>query len=385
MIWLFNKLKPGSVTLTLLIISSFLTTSLILSCTQKKGPKQNQDSTASSADEQLIKNASSFFGTLPESVEKPDNPLNPDKITLGKMLYYDTRLSRSNTISCNSCHNLATYGVDNNITAMGHGWRRGPVNSPTVLNAATEIAQFWDGRAADVEEQAMGPIMNPIEMGGPGGEEHKIGIERISTIPEYVQLFKKAFPPDSNNVTLENIGRAIGAFERTLMTPSTFDKFMNGDAMALTDQEKKGLNEFMNVGCTTCHTGPAVGGKMYQKFGLRNGPYWKYTGSDNRVKGRYNVTNKESDMYVYKVPILRNIVHTYPYFHDGSTWDLHEAVRIMGITQLDKKLTDQQVNNIVAFLGSLTGEVKPEWRTLPILPAMPPNAPKPDDKVVSKP
>jgi cytochrome c peroxidase len=328
-----------------------------------------------------MQKASSLFGALPNSVNNPDNPLNMEKVALGKMLFYDTRLSRSNTISCNSCHNLATYGVDNNITSIGHGWRRGPVNSPTVLNAATEIAQFWDGRARDVEEQAMGPVMNPIEMGGTGSDAHKIGVERISAIPEYVDLFKKAFPPDSNGVTLENIGRAIGAFERTLMTPSGFDKFMNGDPTALTSQEKQGLNDFINVGCVTCHNGPAAGGRMYQKFGLVNDPYWKYTKSDNRNEGRFNVTHDQNDRYVFKVPMLRNIAHTYPYFHDGSVWDLHEAVRIMSTTQLGKDVTDQQVNDIVAFLNSLTGEIKREWRTLPILPAAPPTAPKPDDKL----
>ena len=364
------------------ILSGFIISSLIISCSQEKSSENQQASNASTQDQQLMQKASSMFGVIPDTVDNLENRLNPDKIALGKMLFYDTRLSRSNTISCNSCHNLATYGVDNNVTSMGHGWRRGPVNSPTVLNAATEIAQFWDGRARDVEEQAMGPVMNPIEMGGAGAGAHKIGVERIYSIPEYVDLFKKAFPPDSNDVTLENIGMAIGAFERTLMTPSRFDKFMSGDVNALTTSEKKGLSDFMDVGCVSCHNGPAVGGKMYQKFGLANGPYWDYTKSNSRAKGRFNVTHNQSDMFVFKVPMLRNIVHTYPYFHDGSTWDLNKAVSIMSQTQLNKALTDQQLNDIVAFLNSLTGEIKPEWRTLPILPPAPPSAPKPDDKVV---
>ena len=374
-------LKKRSIIISF-ILSGFIISSLIISCSQKKDSETQQESTASTQDQQLMQKASSIFGVIPDTVDNPENPLNPDKIALGKMLFYDTRLSRSNTISCNSCHNMATYGVDNNVTSIGHGWHRGPVNSPTVLNAATEIAQFWDGRARDVEEQAMGPVMNPIEMGGTGAGAHKIGVERISSIPEYVDLFKKAFPQDSNDVTLENIGMAIGAFERTLMTPSRFDKFMSGDANALTSHEKQGLSDFMDVGCVSCHNGPAVGGKMYQKFGLVNGPYWDYTKSNSRQKGRFNFTHNQSDMFVFKVPMLRNIAHTYPYFHDGSTWDLNKAVSIMSQTQLDKNLTDQQLNDIVAFLNSLTGEVKPEWRTLPILPAAPPSAPKPDDKVV---
>jgi len=322
---IIQKLKKRSI-LTGFILGSFIIASLVISCSQKEKSENKEASTISTQDEQLIQKASSLFGVIPDTVVNPANPLNPDKIALGKMLFYDTRLSRSNTISCNSCHNLATYGVDNNVTTMGHGWRRGSVNSPTVLNAATEIAQFWDGRAKDVEEQAMGPVMNPIEMGGTGADAHKIGVERISSIPEYVELFKKAFSADSNDVTLENIGMAIGAFERTLMTPSRFDKFMNGDAKALTVREKQGLSDFMDVGCVSCHNGPAVGGKMYQKFDLVKGPYWDYTKSDNRAKGRFNVTHSQSDMFVFKVPMLRNIAHTYPYFHDGSIWDLNEAV-----------------------------------------------------------
>lgn len=388
--WNF-KINYRQFYLVLTIITGLFMSGMVMSCSQKddsdgQGDTDKTESQMSSEisprDQDLMKQAVSLFGPLPNSVDNPKNPLNMDKIALGKMLYYDTRLSRSNTISCNSCHNMATYGVDNNVTAMGHGWKRGPVNSPTVLNAATEIAQFWDGRAKDVEEQAMGPVMNPIEMGGPGADAHKIGVERIAAIPEYVDMFEKAFPPDSNEVTLDNIGKAIGAFERTLMTPSNFDKFMNGDPTALTTQEKQGLSDFISVGCTSCHNGPAVGGRMYQKFGLVNGPYWNYTKSDNRNKGRFNVTHDQNDMYAFKVPMLRNIAHTYPYFHDGSIWDLHEAVRIMSQTQLGKELTDQQVTDIVAFLNSLTGEVKPEWRTLPLLPATPPKAPKPDDKIV---
>lgn len=358
-----------------------------LSCSQQssktEGARESSPARLSGSDQQLATQAKATLQVLPESAPNPDNPLTPSKVKLGKQLYYDTRLSRSNTISCNSCHNLATYGVDNNTTSMGHGWRLGPRNAPTVLNAALHTTQFWDGRARDVEEQAQGPIMNPIEMGGPDSQGHKLAVQRISSIDEYVQEFKQAFPPDSNEVTLTNIADAIGAFERTLLTPSPFDQFLQGHGEALTPQQKKGLKTFLDVGCNSCHNGPAIGGGMYQKFGLVKGPYWQYTGSDHQDAGRYDVTGNESDKYFFKVPSLRNIVHTYPYFHDGSVWDLTEAVKIMGETQLGKDLGEEQVDDIVAFLHGLTGKVPTDARTLPLLPPSNPNTPKPQDAVLT--
>jgi cytochrome c peroxidase len=325
-----------------------------------------------------MQQAQSTFGTLPDHVSNPENPVTDNKVALGKKLFYDTRLSRSNTISCNSCHNMATYGVDNNPTSMGHGWRLGPRNAPTVLNAALHNSQFWDGRAKNVEEQAKGPMLNPVEMGGLNKAHSDLAVKRIASIDEYVQEFKKAFPDSSNEVSLDHITAAIGAYERTLLTPAPIDRFMNGQTKALTSLQKRGLQTFMDVGCNTCHNGVAIGGEMYQKFGLVNGPYWKYTGSNHQDKGRGGVTGKASDNYVFKVPTLRNITHTYPYFHDGSVWDLEKAVQIMATTQLGKDLNDQQTKEIVAFLQSLTGEIPEEMRTLPLLPPSNPNTPKPD-------
>ncbi len=325
-------------------------------------------------DKQLMNEARKLFKPLPKVAENPENPLNEYKVKLGKMLYYDPRLSKSGFISCNSCHNIATYGVDNLPTSIGHKWSIGPRNAPTVLNAALHVAQFWDGRAKDVEEQAQGPILNPKEMAIP----HKdFAVKRIASIPEYVELFKKAFPGEKNPVNYVNIAKAIAAFERTLMTPSRFDKFLKGDLNALTKKEKKGLRMFIGVGCATCHNGVTVGGQAFQKFGIYE-PFWKYTGSKNPDKGRYNVTRKESDMYVFKVPSLRNVARTYPYFHDGSVWDLREAVRIMAKVQLNKELTDEQIDYIVAFLNSLTGEIPKEALELPVLPPSTDKTPKPD-------
>jgi len=246
----------------------------------------------------LVNQARQVMGVIPEKIESESNPLNETKVKLGQMLYYDTRLSRSNTISCNSCHNMATYGVDNNETSMGHGWQLGPRNAPTVLNAAGQIAQFWDGRSPDVEHQATGPVGNPIEMGGKIPEKdtgHLIAVERIASIDEYQRLFKKAFKEAENEVNLKNIGRAIGAFERTLMTKASIDKFLEGNADALSSKQKKGLKTFIETGCTTCHSGTYIGGNMYQKFGLVNGPYWDFTESRVKDTGRYEVTGNEVD------------------------------------------------------------------------------------------
>jgi len=353
---------------------------LIVACS----PKDN-DATSDSqdaqvyaiepADEAIYKLAKQYFQPLPESVEKAENPSNEDKVALGRMLFHDTRLSKSNTFSCNSCHNLATFGVDNNPVSIGHGWKTGSRNSPTVFNAAAHFVQFWDGRAADVEEQAKGPVLNPVEMGSPHAE---FVVDRIKHIPDYQKLFAAAFPNDAEPLTYDNMANAIGAFERKLLTPSRFDRFLQGDGSALTTEEKAGIKSFVDAGCTTCHLGANLGGNMYQKFGLANGPYWKFTGSATEDEGRFDVTQKEPDKYVFKVPGLRNITRTYPYFHDGSVWDLNEAVKIMAKTQLNRDLSDQETKSIVVFLQSLEGEIPAMALTLPVLPPATYGTVKPD-------
>lgn len=339
----------------------------IATCTNRDVEQQDATvdiSALSEVDQSLINQSLSFFGVLPSSAENEDNILSDIKVTLGKKLFHDPRLSKSSFISCNSCHNLATYGVDNLPTSVGHNWQLGNRNAPTVLNAAFHTTQFWDGRAADVEEQATMPIMNPIEMAIPHEE---ISTERIASIKEYVEMFAEAFPGEEQPVTLTNIGRAIAAFERTLITPSRFDQYMQGDTEALNEQEKRGLTAFIAANCQTCHMTPLLGGHIYQKFGVMK-DYWELTGSTIKDVGRSEITKNENEKYFFKVPSLRNVTRTYPYFHDGSVWDLKEAVSIMNELQFGKKLGDQELDDIVAFLGTLTGELPEHARILPILP-----------------
>lgn len=269
------------------------------------------------------------------------------KIRLGKKLYNDTILSETKTISCNSCHRLDRYGVDGEPTSPGHDGTRGSRNSPTTFNAALHFKQFWDGRANDVEEQALGPVLNPVEMAMP---EEKVVLQRLKDSAEYPKLFAEAFPDEAEPITFKNMGRAIGAFERQLITPSRFDAYLSGDEAALTEQEKKGLQTFVTVGCIACHNGATIGGQMYQKLGLVK-PY------DTKDLGRFSLTKKEEDKFFFKVPSLRNISKTEPYFHDGSVKTLEEAVTLMGRHQLGRELSEGDVQSIVAFLHSLTGEI----------------------------
>ncbi|MCS7214447.1 MAG: cytochrome-c peroxidase [Candidatus Calescibacterium sp.] len=338
-----------------------------------------KDAKISKEDKELLDRARTFFAPLPKVADNPDNKITPDKVKLGKMLYFDPRLSKSGFISCNSCHNLSTYGVDNLPTSIGHKWQLGPRNAPTTLNAALHIAQFWDGRAKDVEEQAKGPILNPKEKASPS---EKFVVDRLKSIPEYVELFKKAFPEEKDPLTYDTITKAIAAFERTLLTPSRFDKFLQGDTRALSQEEKEGLKLFIEVGCTACHRGVGIGGDMYQKFGIVK-PYYeviKYSDPSMIDKGRYEVTKNEADMYVFKVPSLRNVTRTYPYFHDGSVWRLEDAVSIMAEIQLGRKLEPAQVSKIVAFLRSLEGQIPQDALTLPVLPPSTEATSKPDTK-----
>ena len=307
---------------------------------------------------ELQERAKTLFGELPEIADNPENPITEEKVILGKQLYFDVRLSKDNTQSCNTCHNLNTFGVDNLPTSPGNDGKNGTRNSPTVLNAALHASQFWDGRNKDVEEQAGGPILNPVEMAMPSEE---FVIERISGIEEYKELFAKAFPQEEQPITYKNLQKAIGAFERKLITPSKFDDYLAGNDEALNEQEKRGLETFITTGCITCHSGNALGGQLIQKFGLFSN-YWELTRSDRIDEGRFEVTQNEADKYFFKSPSLRNIEKTYPYFHDGSVKDLNEAVKIMAKLQLNKELTDEETNDIVAFLNTLTGDVPQEFK-----------------------
>lgn len=333
----------------------------LLGCGNEKTAKNEDEINAEASYDSILKDKLVVFAPLPKRAENPDNPITEAKIKLGHALYYDVRLSRNYRISCNSCHNLSTFGVDNRPTSPGDGGEFGERNSPTTLNAAFHFAQFWDGRAKDVEEQAGGPILNPIEMAMPSEEAV---VQRLKKEPYYQKLFKEAFPDQKNPITFKNVRKAIAAFERILVTPSRFDKYLQGDTKALTVEEKKGLLTFINTGCTSCHNGALLGGTSFQKFGVY-GNYWEYTHSKKIDEGRYAVTKNEMDKYFFKVPSLRNVAKTYPYFHDGSVASLDSAVRIMAKLQLNKELSEEQVKNIVAFLNSLTGDIPAEYKDPP--------------------
>ena len=314
------------------------------------------------AQDDLLTKARQQFQPIPTTPpELPGNATSPAKVELGKMLYFDPRLSASYTISCNSCHNLGLGGADAEPTSIGHRWQHGGRNAPTVLNAVFNHAQFWDGRAKDLEQQAGGPIVNPVEMASP--EPHVA--EQLKGIPGYGDAFAKAFPGEPNSIALGNVQKAIALFEATLITPNaTFDRFLKGDQNALLPKQKEGLTLFIDRGCASCHNGINVGGGMYAPFGVVEKPGANILPPAD--KGRFMVTKTASDEYVFKVPTLRNIVLTAPYFHSGQAWDLRQAVAVMGASQLGVQLSTDDVDKITAFLDSLTGE-QPKV-TYPVLP-----------------
>jgi cytochrome c peroxidase len=290
-----------------------------------------------------------FIAPLPDKMPGADKD-TPALVALGKKLYLDKRLSANNTQSCNSCHNVEGKGagVDNEPTSPGAFGKRGGRNSPTSLNAGFQIAQFWDGRAADLVAQAKGPILNPGEMAMPSEAEV---IKKLKATTDYPPLFDKAFTGAGDKLTYDNLARAIAAFERTLVTHDRFDDLLKGNDKSLTAQELKGADLFLKTGCTTCHTGPLLGGSMYMKVGLVN-PY------ETSDLGRYEVTKDNDDKFKFKVPTLRNIALTAPYFHDGKVATLSDAVKKMAWHQLGKELKDDEVKAIVAFLGSLSDKAR---------------------------
>ena len=310
-----------------------------------------------------------MFKAVPAVVESAANPITDEKVALGRMLYYEKRLSKGQDVSCNSCHMLDNYGVDGEPVSDGHKAQKGSRNSPTVFNAAGHVAQFWDGRAANVEEQAKGPVLNPVEMAMPS--EMKVSAV-LKSMPEYVEAFRKAFPGEKDPVKFDNMAKAIAAFERKLITPARWDRFLAGDAAALTDEEKAGLNTFMELGCQACHSGTYLGAQMYQKLGAVKP--WPSTAD----LGRYQVTKEDGDRMMFKVPSLRNIEKTGPYYHDGSVATLEAAVRTMADFQLGRQLTAEETAEVVAFLRSLTGEIPAEFVKEPALPASTPKTPKPE-------
>jgi cytochrome c peroxidase len=323
------------------------------------------------ADADLRAYANDLFEPIPMST--PDiagNIISRQRVDLGAMLFFDPRMSRSGLFSCQSCHNVGLGGVDGLTTSIGHGWQQGPRNSPTVYNAVFNIAQFWDGRAADLAEQAMGPVQAGVEMNNTPDRL----LETLNSMEDYVAAFQEAFPGEAEPVTFQNFALAIEAFEATLTTPnSRFDQFLNG-ADTLNEQELRGLQSFVDEGCAACHAGVNMGGQDYYPFGLVERPGANVLPEGDR--GRFEVTRTATDDYVFRASPLRNIELTAPYFHSGVVWSLEEAVAVMGVSQLGADLSEEQVADIAAFLRTLTGEIPQVVH--PILPPSTDATPRPE-------
>ncbi|WP_305908252.1 cytochrome-c peroxidase [Methylomarinum sp. Ch1-1] len=302
---------------------------------------------------------------LPTKAPAPaDNPTTAEKVALGQMLYHDPRLSSSGTVSCASCHNTMLGGDDNRGGSVGVGGQIGGRSAPTVWNSAFNKVQFWDGRAASLEEQAAGPVTNPIEMGMKSWDDV---VARLKKIEGYQKAFEKAFGKDS--ISKDTATKAIAAYERTLITPnSAYDKYVKGDKSAMTEQQVRGMNKAVELGCTSCHSGPAFNGPgTFQKFPVIDNGYFEAQYDFKKDKGLAEVTGKEEDENFWKVPTLRNVALTAPYFHNGKVKTLDKAVKLMAKLQLGKDLSDAEIADIVAFLDALTGEF-PEQK-MPRLPA----------------
>ncbi|GFE62461.1 cytochrome-c peroxidase [Geobacter sp. AOG2] len=323
------------------------------------------------AAEDLQARAKALFKPIPA---KPPvlkgNPATPARVELGAKLYFDPRLSRSQLISCNTCHNAGLAGTDLQVTSTGHGWQKGPRNAPTVLNSVYNIAQFWDGRAKDLAEQAKGPVQASVEM----NNTPDLVLQTLKSMPGYVKLFKKAFPGEKEPLTFDNMAKAIEVFEATLITPDApFDRYIKGDRKAMGVRETAGLKLFIEKGCVACHGGLNLGGSGYYPFGVVAKPAENIL--PRKDKGRLAVTNTSADEYVFRAPSLRNVAVTAPYFHSGVVWSLREAVDVMGSAQFGIHLSDEESGDIVAFLGSLTG--KQPKLVYPLLPASTDATPRP--------
>lgn len=328
-------------------------------------------SSQAGADDDLMNAARQTFKPIPSVVPAvKDNPVTHEKIELGKMLFFDPRISASGIISCNTCHNLGTGGADAGPTSIGHGWHLGPRRAPTVYNAVFNVAQFWDGRAPDLKAQAKGPVQASVEMNAT--PEHVINT--LNSMSDYVVMFKKAFPTDASPVTFDNFAKSIEAFEAILITPAApFDQYLEGDPNALNVRQKAGLKLFMETGCSSCHNGINVGGQDYFPFGAVERPSTSLLPTAD--KGRSAVTKVAGDEYVFRAAPLRNVALRSPYFHSGQVWSLKQAVGVMAEVQLGARLSDKEQNDIVAFLNSLTGQLpKIEY---PILPARTETTPLP--------
>jgi len=311
----------------------------------------------------LLEQAKKFFSPLPSDMATAQNPITPAKVRLGKILFYECRISVDGTVSCSKCHPFSLYATDGLRKSIGNNCRPNPRKAPTLFNAAAQLSAPWIGNRKDVEDQAKQALVGPPSFGMPSYES----VEKKLIELGYSPLFKDAFPNDGKPVSADNFAKAVGAFERTLVTPAPLDDFLKGEKTALTEAEQKGLKLFIDTGCVACHSGAYIGGQAYRKFGIFE-PYWKYTKSDKIDDGRYAVTKDEADKYIFKVPVLRNVAKVPPYFHDGSVDKLQDVVVIMAKIQLGKDLDRLTVDNIVTFLDSLTGKIPEDLIKVPLLP-----------------
>lgn len=317
------------------------------------------------AEPDLRAQARAVFKPLPTSAATVHSPPTPEQIHLGRLLFFEPRVSADGTVSCARCHQPGLYGTDALPKSIGAAYRTHPRHSQTVLNASVQFVQHWRGDRVSVEDQAVKALIAPPAYGNP---TYDAALGKIKAISPYVALFTRAFPGQAEPVTADNWGTAIGAYVRTLLTPSPLDAFLGGDTQALSATAQAGLRTFLRVGCAACHHGVGIGGGMYQKFGIVE-DYWNATGSPLIDKGRFDVTQDPRDLYVFKVSSLRNVAVTPPYFHDGSVATLPMAVRVMARVQLGKTLTETEVAELVAFLHTLTGPLPADFATMPVLPS----------------
>jgi cytochrome c peroxidase len=328
---------------------------------------------ADDADHALLERAQQLFKPLPPDASTPEHPVTPERVALGKALFFETRVSSDGAVSCAKCHLPTLHGTDALPTSIGNQGKVLPRNAPTVFNTALQFVQHYGGNRKDVEEQAVKALISPFAY---GNADYAAAEAKLRAVPGYRPMFEKAFPGEAEPINAENWGKAIGAYERVLLTPAPFDRFLKGDVAALNPQAKRGLDKFMSFGCSGCHNGVTVGGQMYQKFGLTQ-DYWTLTGSKEvavfkgRDKGRFQDTKDEADAFIFKVQQLRNVALTAPYFHDGSVVELRDAVRIMAKLQLGRDLGGDDIADIVAFLETLSGEVPEQFAHVPELPPAP--------------
>jgi cytochrome c peroxidase len=322
---------------------------------------------AQTDDKELLNQAQALFQPLPKDMATPQVPVTTERVALGRLLFFDPRFSIDGNVGCVTCHQPALYGTDGRPRSIGVKSRPHPRHAPSVLNAALQFVIHWRGDRVDAEDQVVQSLLSPITSGQP---DETALLARVNSFPGYAPLFKSAFPADPEPVSRRNMALAIGAFERTLVTPSRFDDYLKGNVDALSAGERAGLAKFIEVGCVACHSGPGVGGAMYQKFGMME-DYWNATQSEPIDKGRADVTGNGADLYMFRVASLRNVAMTPPYFHDGSVATLPEAVKVMARVQLGTRLEGNDVGDIVSFLATLTGPLPPDFATAPVLPPGP--------------